>query len=101
MLVPTNTNSLVLGSFLGIISLGSAVASAATITPSGPLFHVTGITTVTTINLPFAGFIGSITIIPDGLFSTGTAGNIALASVAVVSKALVMTYDGTKWYPSY
>ena len=101
MLVPTNTNSLVLGSFLGIISLGSAVASAATITPSGPLFHVTGIATVTTINLPFAGFIGSITIIPDGLFSTGTAGNIALASVAAVSKALVMTYDGTKWYPSY
>jgi len=80
---------------------GAAVASATTITPTGMIFHVTGTTAIATINLPFTGFTGTITIIPDGAFTTTTAGNIALASTAVVSKALTMTYDGTKWYPSY
>lgn len=80
---------------------GGAVASATTITPTGQIFHVTGTTAIATINLPFTGFTGSITIIPDGIFTTTTAGNIALASTAAVNKALIMTYDGTKWYPSY
>ena len=33
----------------------------------------------------------------------GSAGNIAVAGTAVVSRALTMTYDvtTTKWYPSY
>lgn len=84
-------------------SVGANVASATTITPTGPIFHVTGTTAIATINLPFTGFTGTITLIPDGIFTTTTAGNIALASTAVVSRALTMTYDtGTsKWYPSY
>jgi len=65
------------------------------------MFHVTGTTSIATINLPYTGFTGAITIIPDGIFATTTAGNIAIVSTAVVSKALIMTYDGTKWYPSY
>jgi hypothetical protein len=42
-------------------------------------------------------------LIPTGIFTTTTAGNIALASTAVVNKALYMIYDPTtaKWYPSY
>jgi hypothetical protein len=42
-------------------------------------------------------------LIPTGVFTWTTAGNIALAGTAVVSKALTMTYDATttKWYPSY
>lgn len=82
---------------------GANVASATTITPSGELFHVTGTTAIATINVPFVGFNGSITIIPDGIFTWTTAGNIALAGTAVVNKALTMTYDATtsKWYPSY
>jgi hypothetical protein len=46
---------------------------------------------------------GQLTLIPTGAWSTGTSGNIALASTAVPSKALIMTYDHntTKWYPSY
>ena len=46
---------------------------------------------------------GQITLIPTDLWSTGTSGNIALATTAVVSRALIMTYDHntTKWYPSY
>ena len=46
---------------------------------------------------------GQIVLIPTGIFTTTTAGNIALISTAVVGKALIMTYDSAtaKWYPSY
>lgn len=46
---------------------------------------------------------GQITLIPTGGWSTTTAGNIALATTAVVNKALILTWDTTtaKWYPSY
>ena len=86
--------------FLGTAA-GASVSSASTITATGQAFHVTGTTTINTINLPFTGFTGTIRIIPDGVFLTGTSGNIAIASTAVVSKTLEMTYDGSKWYPSY
>lgn len=82
---------------------GTSVASDTTITPTGEVFHVTGTTAIATINVPTGLITGSITIIPDGIFTTTTAGNIALATTAVVGKALIMTYDTTtnKWYPSY
>ena len=84
------------------IVVGISVAYASTITPTGSIFHLTTTAgAVATINVPYTGFIGQITIIPDVAFTTTTAGNIALASTAVVGKAMIMTYDGTKWYPSY
>jgi len=80
------------------------IASASTIQPLAPITFVSGITSVNTITVP-AEFVGGgqITLIPTGLFLTGTSGNIAIATTAVVSKALIMTYDATtaKWYPSY
>jgi len=80
------------------------IASAATIQPLTPIVFVSGTTTINTITVP-AEFVGGgqITIIPTGLWSTGTSGNIAIATTGVVSKALIMTYDATtaKWYPSY
>ena len=80
------------------------IASAATIQPLTPIVFVSGTTTINTITVP-AEFVGGgqITIIPTGLLMTGTSGNIALATVGAVSKALIMTYDATttKWYPSY
>jgi hypothetical protein len=106
----TQDGSLVFDSTSKILSvpfvstgIGANVASASTVTPTGQTFHVTGTTTVNTINLPTATWKGPITIIPDGLFTTGTSGNIALASTAVVNKALIMTYDSNlgKWFPSY
>ena len=87
--------------------IGTAIASAATIAPVSQLTHITGTTQITTITPPTgcttSGFGCLITLMPDGLWSTGTSGNIALASTAVVSKALIMTYDPatSKWYPSY
>jgi hypothetical protein len=80
------------------------IASAATIQPLAPITFVSGTTTINTITVPseFVGG-GQITLIPTALWSTGTSGNIAIATTGVVSKALILTYDATtaKWYPSY
>jgi hypothetical protein len=80
------------------------IASAATIEPQTPVVFVSGTTNVVNISVPpeMVGG-GQLTIIPTGVFATTTAGNIALATTAVVSRALIMTYDRTtnKWYPSY
>jgi hypothetical protein len=101
------TRSLDIGGLLdvGPPTLPTAVASAATISAptGGNTFHVTGVTQINTINSPFGGRSGCINIIPDGLFATGTSGNIALATTAVVSKVITECWDPTttKWYPSY
>ena len=85
---------------------GSAptIASASVISPTTSILFVSGTSVISTIDSPFgSGNGGSITIIPTGAFTTSTSGNIAIASTAVVSRALIMTYDPTtlKWYPSY
>jgi hypothetical protein len=80
----------------------SIIASATTIAPTGNIHHISGTTAIATITVP-AGCTPTcqITLIPDGLWTTTTAGNISLASTAVVNKALILTWDGTKWNPSY
>lgn len=82
----------------------TAVASAAgAITPSGPLFHVTGTAAVTGFTIPVGFSGGSFSIIPDGAFTWTTAGNIGLAGTAVVGRVLTFTWDSNaaKFYPSY
>ncbi len=75
------------------------ISSAVTMTVGYPIAMISGTTAISTLN----GSFNQITLIPTGLWATNTAGNIALASTAVVGKALIMTYDATtaKWYPSY
>ena len=81
------------------------IASATTIAPTTMIAFVSGVTPVATITAPSPISLGggTITLIPTGIFTTTTAGNIALASTAIVGRALTMTYDVTtaKWYPSY
>jgi hypothetical protein len=83
----------------------TAVASAAgKVTPSGPLFHVTGTSAITGFNIPVGYNGGPICAIPDAIFTTTNANNIALGSTAVVSKALCWKYDGLAsktFFPSY
>jgi hypothetical protein len=93
------------GGLIATQASAPTVASAATITPTTPILFVSGTTQINTITAPapISANGGQITLIPTGLWTTGTTGNIALASTAVVSRALIMTYDATttKWYPSY
>jgi hypothetical protein len=91
-----------------LIATGAAaptIASATTIAPTTPIVFISGTTAIATITAPspISAGGGQITLIPKDIFTTTTAGNIALASTAVVSRALIMTYDTTtaKWYPSY
>jgi len=104
----TKTTSMNVAVYFGLTSQRSVaptIASATTIAPTTQIAFVSGTTNVVTITAPTPISIGGgqITLIPTGIFTTTTAGNIALASTAVVSKALIMTYDATaaKWYPSY
>jgi hypothetical protein len=81
------------------------IVSAATITQGTSVAIVSGTAAIATI-IPMqniASGSGTFTLIPSGVFTTVTSGNIALASTAVINKALKMTYDSNsaKWYPSY
>lgn len=82
----------------------TAVASAAgQVTPSGPLFHITGTAAITGFLLPLGFNYGGFCVIPDGAFTTTTANNIAAASTGVVSVLDCWTYDAHtgKFYPQY
>ena len=93
---------------INLVSTNAAaptIASAATIAPTTNIVFVSGTTAIATITppAPISTTGGQIIIIPTGAFTTNTTGNIALASTAVVNRALIMVYDSTttKWYPSY
>jgi len=83
-----------------INAVGTAVESAATITvpANKTIFHITGTAAISTINLPYTGFTGKISIIPDEVFTFDTAGNIAETYTATVNRVIDLVYDGTKWY---
>jgi hypothetical protein len=104
--VPTNADlgKLAFLDYLGLQDLGYSIptiASAAAISPAAAIVFISGTAAISTIVSPFKNG-GQITLIPTGAFTTTTTGNIALASTAVVNKAIIMTYDGTsnKWYPN-
>ena len=104
----TVTNSWVPGYVNGTgapLSPTAAVASpAGQITPTGPLFHVTGTNAITGIVLPLGFIGGTITMIPDGVFSWTTANNIIVASgTIVVGIPITFTYDFNtgKFYPDF
>ena len=104
----TKTTSMNVAVYFGLTSQRSVaptIARATTIAPTTQIVFVSGTTAIARITPPTPISIGGgqITLIPTGIFTTTTANNIALASTAVVSKALIMHYDATtaKWYPSY
>jgi hypothetical protein len=89
----------------GEMAAAPTISSGATIAPTAGITFISGTTDVVNITPP-DGFLvggGSLTLIPTGVWHTTNAGNIAIASTAVVSKAMTMFYDHTtnKWYPSY
>ena len=86
-------------------AVAGTIASAATVAPTAPVTIISGTAAIVTITAPapIATTGGTITFIPTGAFTWTTAGNIAVAGTAVVSRALTLTFDATttKWYPSY
>ena len=90
---------------LGQAAAAPTVASAATIAPTKWISFVSGTTAIDTITPPalITSKAGEIVLIPTGLWTTTTAGNIALATTAVVNKALTLYWDSgtSKWHPSY
>jgi hypothetical protein len=88
----------------GLAGVGAILTAAATIAPTNAVHHVTGATAISTITPPSGLAKGSkLTLIPDAASgqSTTTGGNIALGTTMVQNKALILTWDGTSWYPSY
>jgi hypothetical protein len=81
-------------------------ASTSTISVSGTIIHITGTTTINTINAPgnFGSGAGCVRLIADNAagFSTGTSGNIALASTLAQNQMATLCYDSgtSKWYPN-
>jgi hypothetical protein len=81
--------------------VSSAVASAGTVTPTGPVFHVTGTVEINAIaTLPYFPY-SQFVMIPDEAFTWISSPYIATSGTAVVGRPITWTLDGTKWYPSY
>lgn len=90
---------------IGMENIGAVLTIGTnTIAPAYGIHHV-GAGLIKTITVPPAllNTGGTIALIPDAAFTTDATGNIALASTAVISKTLWMTWDpvAAKWFPSY
>lgn len=76
--------------------------------PVAYLTTISGTEALTSLDLPWLGFTGTIALRPTAAFtgttagtSTSSTGKFGLAFTAVIGKVLFMTYDGAAWYPSY
>ena len=87
----------------GLMTEGATLASAATVTPTHRVHYISGTAEITTITLPYPGFMGDVVFIPAGAFTLNTGGNIAVAATAVAKRAMRLTYSVKMglWYPSY
>jgi len=95
------------GSLVPSLGVAAAVASAATIAPTGGgVIHITGNTAISTITVPAGCTIAlhgcQFTFVSDGGFPLATGGNIAVAVTTAIGQMLSLTYDPatSKWYPS-
>lgn len=83
--------------------LGSTVASATSVTPTGTYFKMSGtVNPVSTIVVPAGTAPGfCLQIEPTAAWVTDTGGNILIASTAVTGKVMTQCWNGAKWAPSY
>ena len=98
-----NVNSLTVGSVgpLGVGgAIGGTVASAGTITPTGNLFHVSGTTTITSINASNVPNAAYLTIIFDGVLTLTDGSNLKLAGNFVTSAddSITLINDNGNFY---
>lgn len=90
----------------------SVVASTTNMpAPQAYVTNISGTGAIAIIDLPWPGFTGSIVYIPAAAatgVTSGTSGSpnalsrpIGVAFTCVANKAMILTTDGVKWYPSY
>ncbi len=79
---------------------GGNVASAAAITPTGNVFHVTGTTTITSITATNVTAGTCLTIIFDGALTFTDGSNLKLAGnfVTTADDTISLCYDGTSFF---
>jgi len=79
---------------------GSVVASAAAITPTGNVFHVSGTATITSITSTNINAGTVICIIFDGALTFTDGSNLKLNGnfVTTADDTITLVYDGTNWY---
>ena len=81
----------------------STLASAITLVPKTEVVRVTGTVAIVNITVPpTSNFSTVLYVVPVGVFTWTTAGNIGLAGTAVVGKLIVFVYSKSqnKWFPS-
>lgn len=83
-----------------LTQVGPILSSAPIIVVSARIHHVSGTGAIKTITQP-PGAGGDLWLIPDGLWTLVTGGNIGKSSTAVVGKALPLIWDGKLWWPGY
>lgn len=82
--------------------LGAVVPIAGTIIPTAQVFPVSGSGTISTITASGGMQPGDkLYLLPLSGWITNTSGNIMAATNAIIGKVLVMTWDGSKFWPSY
>jgi len=102
-------NGLTVGGHIDVLAAGSItyfesanVASATTVTlAAGNLFHVTGTTTITTLNTCDAANNGRLlTLVFDGVVTFTDGNNLVLAGdfVTTASDVIQLICDGSNWY---
>jgi hypothetical protein len=81
------------------------VASSSSISPTTPNIIISGTAAIDTITAPsgISSTGGVLFVMPTGVFTLTTAGNISKASTAEVGRLMILAYDSgtSKWYPSY
>lgn len=77
---------------------GPDIASATTISPTNLIHQVTGSTEIDTINAP-QGFAGMFVAIATNGFTTGTSGNILLATTVAAGHSALFVFHpvAAKW----
>lgn len=85
-----------------IMGNGGNVASAGTVTlPAGNLFHITGTTTITTLNTCDSTNNGrQVMLIFDGILTFTDGSNLILAGnfATTANDTITLACDGTNWY---
>jgi hypothetical protein len=79
---------------------GTVIASAANITLTNTVHHVSGVAALSVMNPPGgAQFRGVIYLIADGDFTWDTVGNFGTAGKAESGRVFPFVFDGARWWP--